>query len=124
MARTSATAQVKGYREFLRACARAEKDTKKYVRAAFREVGDIVKVDAASRLGDLSEKSARGLRTRVRQRGIAVEQSLRKTTGKRPDWGKTQMRGVLIPALDEHEQDVDRAMGEALDKIADRFARD
>jgi hypothetical protein len=85
MARTQRVQEVKGYREFLRACAKAEKDTRKEVRAAFREVGDIVRVDAARRLDGLSPKAAAGLRTRVRQRGVSVEQSLRRTTGKRPN---------------------------------------
>ncbi len=120
MARSS-TVRVKGYRDFQRAIARADKDTKREVRNAFREVGDIVRVDAENRLDDTSPKSAAGLRTRVRQRGVAVEQSLRRTTGKRPDWGKHQMREALVPALEDNTQQVMREFEEALDRVADRF---
>lgn len=123
MARTQRVQEVKGYREFLRACARAEKDTRKEVRAAFREVGDIVRVDAAHRLDELSPKAASGLRTRVRQRGVAVEQSLRRTTGKRPDWGAIQMKDALLPAVESKEGEVVEAMDDAIDRIADRFER-
>lgn len=120
MARSS-TVRVKGYRDFQRTIARADKDTKREVRNAFREVGDIVRVDAENRLDDTSPKSAAGLRTRVRQRGVAVEQSLRRTTGKRPDWGKHQMREALVPALEDNTQQVMREFEEALDRVADRF---
>lgn len=121
MARTQRVQEVKGYREFLRACAKAEKDTRKEVRAAFREVGDIVRVDAARRLDGLSPKAAAGLRTRVRQRGVSVEQSLRRTTGKRPDWGAVQMRDALLPAVEAKEDEVVAEMEHAIDRVADHF---
>lgn len=117
------TAHVKGYREFLRACDRAGKDTKREVRATFRKVGDIVKVDARHRYRAVDAHSAMGLRTVVRQRGVSVEQSLRKTTGQHPEWGKWQMRHALLPALDAEEANVDRALEQAINKVADRFTR-
>lgn len=115
--------RLKGYRELLRASDRAEKDARREVRSEFREVGEIVRVDAHSRLRELSETSAEGLRTRVRQRGVAVEQSLRRTTGNRPDWGETQMRDVLVPALEDNQEEIDDRLEEALDRVADRFER-
>ena len=115
------TLRVKGYQEFLRACSNAEKESKKYVRGTFRTVGDIVKENAALRMTSTSWKSAAGYKTRVRQRGIAVEQSLRKTTGRRPDWGKTQMRKALLPALTENEDRVAKEFERALDIVADHF---
>lgn len=123
MAARQQTLRVKGYREFMRAAAKAPKDARKEVRAAFREVGQIVREDAAQRLQELSPKSASRLRTRVRQAGVAVEQSLRKTTGKRPDWGATQMRRALVPALEDKQDEVEHAMDEALDRVADHFER-
>lgn len=121
MAAQRQTLRVKGYREFMRAAAKAPKDTRKELRAAFREVGETVRADAAQRLDAVSPKSAAGFRTRVRQRGVAVEQSLRKTTGKRPDWGATQMRDALVPALEDKEDETEQAFEDAMDRVADRF---
>ena len=123
MAARNQTLVVKGYKEFLRACTRADADTKRFVRAAFRDVGEIVRRDAAERLTPYSQRSAQGLKVRVRQRGVAVEQSLRKVTGKRPDFGSLQMRKALLPALEQNNEKIDEAMEEALDRVADRFEK-
>lgn len=114
---------VQGYREFLRACEAAPPLLRREIRGTYREVGDIVKKDAREKLSDLSRKSADGYRTYVRTRGIEVEQSLRKTTGLRPDWGKTQMRKALIPALDEKEPEVVAAFEAATEEIVQEFKR-
>ena len=115
--------KVTGYKEFLKACDRADKETKKFVRETFRDVGDIVKDDAQKRLAKIDERSAAGLRTVVRQRGVSVEQSLRKTTGEHPEFGTLQMEEALLPALDEQEPQVGRAFSRAIDKVADNFDR-
>ena len=115
------TVRIKGYREFIRACDRAGKETKKEVRGTFRKVGDIVREEASSRFRDVSPRSAAGYRTRVRQGGVAVEQSLRRTTGLRPDFGALQMQEALIPALEDKEDEVIEAMDDALDRVADHF---
>jgi len=117
------TIHVKGYREFLRATNHAEKSSKRFVRDNFREVGEVVRIPAADDLRDLqpSGKSAAGLRTIVRARGVNVEQTLRKVTGKRLDWGATQMRRILFPNLESHERDIERKLEEKLDRIADHF---
>jgi len=119
------TLRVTGYREFLRATNRAEKESKTFVKDNFRRVGEVVRAPAADDLRGLqpSGKSAAGLRTVVRVRGIAVEQTLRKVTGKRPDWGATQMRKILIPNLESHERDIEQAMEKAIDNVADHFDR-
>jgi hypothetical protein len=117
------TLRVKGYKEFLIACDHAGKETRKEVRSTFRKVGDIVKVDARARFRNSDHKSAMGLRTVVRQRGVSVEQSLRKTSGKHPEYGGWQMRHVLVPALDAKEREVEREMEHAIDKVVDHFDR-
>jgi hypothetical protein len=117
------TVEVKGYREFVRACKLAPPDIKKEMRAAFREVGEAVRTDARGEIADDlgSQRSARGLRTIVRERGVEVEQTLRKTTGLRPDWGKTQMRRALVPALEDNRDETEKLMNEALENVADLF---
>ena len=47
MAQSGSTLRVEGYQDVMRAFARADKDTKRNMRAAFRDVGDVVKRDAA-----------------------------------------------------------------------------
>ena len=112
---------VRGLNEFMVACDNADKQTKKAVRATFRQVGNIVKDDAKDRLSGLSRKSADGYRTYVRRRGVSVEQSLRKTTGTRPDWGAVQMRKALEPALAEQEETVVDAFQEAMGTVVELF---
>ena len=117
------TLRVKGYKEFLRASDRAGKETRKEVRGTFRKVGEIVRVDARTRYRPSDARSAAGLRTVVRQRGVSVEQSLRKTTGKHPEWGKWQMRQALLPALEEKAGQVEQELEHAIDRVADHFDR-
>jgi hypothetical protein len=110
---------VSGLKQLLKASKDAGTATNREVRAALRQSGEIVRDDAARRLSHYSAKSAAGLKVRVRQRGIAVEQSLRKTTGPRAraNYGSLQMRKALLPALNENEVAVEAEMEKALDKI-------
>jgi hypothetical protein len=114
--------RLKGYREFQRAVRKAPKDTRTELRGAFREIGDIVKSAWSNRLGRIDERSARGLRTSVTTKGIVVRQSLRKTTGKRPDFGALQMRYGL-EEYDRHRRQVEGELERALDRIGDDFER-
>lgn len=115
--------RVRGYRELLRACQRAEKGTRTEVRRSFRQVGEIVRGDAAEDFSKYSAKSAAGFKVRVRQRGVAVEQSLRKTTGKHPEWGALQMTKALLPARARDEAKVEAEFERALDRVARIFEK-
>lgn len=112
------TVQVKGLTEFLRATNKAERETKKVVREKLRDAGDVVREEASKRFAPFSAKSAAGYRTRVRVRGVEVEQSLRKTTGARPDFGALQMSRALIPALVSKEDEVERNMEKAAEELS------
>lgn len=118
-----ATLRVEGYRELLRALQTADKESKREIRSEFRKVGDIVKNDAVRGFSPVNARTAAGFKTRVRQKGVAVEQSLRKTTGLHPEWGSYQMRHALLPALMANEDDTERAMEKAMDRVADHFNR-
>lgn len=121
MAQTQ-TLRLRGYREFLRACDHAGKDTKREVRAAFRLVGRSVLTDWSRRLAPIDTRSALGLKTRVRARGVSVEQSIRRTTGLHPEYGALQMRlGLRAATSKQHE--TERAMEDAIDHVADHFDR-
>lgn len=117
------TVVVRGLQELLKASRAAGSATNREVRAALRQSGEIVRADAAQRLSAYSTKSAAGLKVRVRQRGVAVEQSLRKTTGAHPQYGALQMRRALLPALAKNEPLVEAEMEKALDKVVEIFNR-
>ena len=133
------TVVVKNYREFLRACDLAGKETRKAMRAELRLAGGLVRDDAQvkfSRYGTAGAgqlnfggsrashaDSAAGYRVRVRQRGVEVEQSLRKTTGKHPEYGSAQMRHGLIPAAKAKEPEFVAGVEAAISVICDRFER-
>ena len=114
------TLRVEGYREFQRAVRRADKESRTEVRGALRESGDVVRADWQNRLGLIDARSAAGLRTRVRTRGISVEQSLRRTTGTRPDYGSLQMRRG-VAALESKEREVVATFERGLDRVCDHF---
>lgn len=117
------TVRVRGYREFVRAARRAEKESRTEVRAALREVAEPVRREAIRRFSLIDGRSAAGYKVAVRQRGVAVVQSKRKTTGKRPDYGSLQMRKALLPALASNAREVERRTEKALDRIANHFDR-
>ena len=113
----SETIVIRGYQPLLKAAAAAGRETRKEVRDAFRVSGEIVRADAARDLSAYSAKSAAGLKVRVRQRGVAVEQSLRKTTGRHAKYGVLQMH-ILLDELEKNEGAVEAEVEKALDKVA------
>lgn len=114
------TIRAHGLREFQRAVARADRRSKKEIRAEFKEVGEIVRREWTERFSSVDQRSARGYRTRVRQRGVEVEQSLRKVTGKHPEYAAKQMR-VGVDVLDDKREEAERQFEEVLDNIAEHF---
>lgn len=116
----AATTRIKGYREFQSAIRRADKETRKVVRDAARASGEIVRRDWSGRMIVIDARSAAGLRTRVRTRGVSVEQTLRRTTGQRPDYGALQMRRG-VRSLEENEREVVRTYESGMDDVCDHF---
>lgn len=123
-----ATTRVSGLRELIVACDAADKATKKLVRDELRKAAEPVRDSARLKLtkgvarSPSIARTAAGYRVIVRRTGIvSVEQKLRKTTGKRPDFGALQMREALVPALEENRDDVNREMDDAVERIVERF---
>jgi hypothetical protein len=116
--------RVRGLRELVRATDRAGQESKKAVRGILRAAALHVRVAASELFSRYDTRSAAGYRVVVRQRGVAVQQSLRKTTGLRPDYGDLQMRKALLPALRREAAETERQMELAIDRIADHFDRD
>ena len=114
---------VRGHRDVIKGLKDCEKKERFATRAILRRTGDAVKTEAATRFSRYDQKSAAGYRTVVRQRGISVEQRLRRTTGLRPDFGALQMAKALLPAAADKQAVTERAMEHALDEISARFNR-
>jgi hypothetical protein len=119
----SETVAVRGYKELAKASLLADRALRKQMRDTFRAVGEPVRSEAAIRFSTIDARSAAGYRTRVRQRGVIVEQSLRKTTGKHPEYGALQMRRALLPALAANEPETMRRMEHAVDEVCDLWER-
>jgi hypothetical protein len=114
------TLAVDGYRDLLRALDRRPRNPARGPRhAPARRRRD--PAPPPSGACPPSTRSAAGYKVRVRQRGVAVEQSLKRTTGLHPEWGAYQMRHALLPALDETAPETDRRMELALDAVAAHF---
>lgn len=116
------TVIVRGYTEFVRACDHADRETRKELRSTFREVGEVVRVEWAGDEQRFGAFTASGLRTIVRQRGVSVEQTRRKTTGLRPDFGRLQ-QSVGDQVFDGKEAEIEDAFEKAIDRVADHFER-
>lgn len=109
--------RVRGLRELQRDFRKMSRELSGDLRSELREAGDIVRDEARHRFAGVSAKSAGGYRTAVRARGVAVEQRLGRTTGKRPDWGAKQMSEALVPALDAKASDVEDRLETMLDRL-------
>lgn len=119
------TVRIHGYREFVRACDRAGKETKREVRRTFRKVGEVVRVPWRADLQRFGPRTATGLRTIVRTRGVTVEQTRRKSGNEarqRPNFGPLQQRFGDTVAI-QREGQVVREMEHAIDTVADHFDR-
>lgn len=63
------TVAVRGLTELIRDFKHLDKPVRLGLRKALRDVGDVVKQDAAARFSPFDSRSAAGFKTRVRQRG-------------------------------------------------------
>jgi hypothetical protein len=111
---------VKGYRELLRATDRSGKASKKEVRTALADAGEIVRADGQRLFTKYDARSAAGFTVSVRATGVSIRQRLRKTTGQHPEYGALQMR-TLLKARAENTENVEKAFEKAIDRIADTF---
>jgi hypothetical protein len=98
--------RIHGIKELDRAFKGLRKEVLKELRPQLRKAGEIVRAEGQSLFSRISPVSAAGYKVRVRQRGIAVEQTLPRVTGLRPDYGSLQMSLALVPALQAHESEV------------------
>lgn len=112
------TVRVKGLSELQRDFRKMGGELPREVRQELKRTGEVVRTEAVPLFEDISPRSASGYRVRVRIRGVAVEQSRKRTTGRRPDFGALQMRRALIPALERRQQEVFSGLERMLDRLA------
>ena len=114
--------KVLGLSELIRDLNAIDRDLAADLRTRLRAVGELVARDVRQRVGRFSPPSPRtgaGVKVRVRSAGlVTVEQTKRKTTGKRPDWGVTQMKDAFLPAADANEETVVRGVDAAIERVA------
>jgi hypothetical protein len=114
--------RVLGLAELIKALNAVDRDLAKELRAKLKEAAVVVSEEASARLADLSPapaRSAAGIIPRVRSAGlVTVEQGLRRTTGKRPDWGATQMERAFLPAADAEQDVVAEMIETAINDVA------
>jgi hypothetical protein len=123
VAQTDKTLVVSGYAGLVRASKFLIPAERKETRAALARSGEIIRADASPRFAKYSTRSAAGFKVKVRTRGVEVDQTLRKTTGLRPDWGSLQMRKALLPALESKTTEVEAEFEKALDEVTAIFNR-
>ncbi len=96
--------------------------------AELKVAGEFVRDDARQRLRDVGPGArAVGAKYRVRIKknavslAVLVDNPLRKVTGLRPDWGPTQMRVALLPALEAKRPEVEETLENAVFALPTRY---
>ena len=115
-----ATVRVRGLPQLQRAFRSISKDLSREVRSGLKEAAQPVLQEAQALLSPVSADSAAGYRIVVRARGVALEQSRKRTTGLRPDWGRFQFGRAMAPAVESKEQEVVNGLEKVLDDLARR----
>lgn len=109
--------RVEGLSDLLRALQVVGGEVQSAVVDELRSIGQRVRDDASWKFDRYSTRSAAGYRVVVRQRGVSVEQQLRKTTGRRGDYGALQMREALLPALNDRANEIERRVGQVVERV-------
>lgn len=113
--------RIDGLRELERAFRVLGVEAPRELRREILQIGKPIEADARARLGRVSQRSAGGIRARVRGGlTLVVEQRKSRVTGRRPDWGAFQMREALIPARAAHADQLVDNVWNALDRLAVR----
>ena len=110
--------KVTGLRELHRALKNYDDDLKRELEDELRAAGELVTESSRARFVNTDARSAAGFKSKVKGFGrVVVQQSRRRTTGRRGDYGSLQMRRALIPAVAENEATVIRHMEGMLDRL-------
>lgn len=111
------TLKVEGLRDLQRALRSYDKSLASELTRRLKEAASIVRDDASARFSRINAASAAGFKPRARGGSAFVEQSQRRTTGTRPDFGSLQMKLALLPALESKSGEVEQSIEHMLDEI-------
>jgi len=111
------TVRIRGLRETQRAFVKLGLGIRAELVAELRRVAEPVAATAKDKLARYDGISLGTIGPRTSVLGAFVTQRARKVTGQRPDFGALQMREGLIPALEEHADDIEEGALHALDAI-------
>lgn len=111
------TVKVEGLRDLHRALRRYDKSLALELNRRLKQAAELVRGDAAARFQRINAVSAAGFRPRARSGAAFVEQSRKRTTGTRPDFGSLQMSLALLPALESKSGEVEQSIERMLDEI-------
>jgi hypothetical protein len=114
----NATVRAPGLRDLQRDLKAMDRDVAKALNKELREVARPVASEAQRLAQRYGPRVAKTIRPGVRAGVATVRQGARRTTGDAPDFGAAQMRDVLVPALEQHADDVERELGNLLDRYA------
>lgn len=117
MAAGIGTVRIRGLRETQRAFAKMALGIRAELRLHLRKIAEPVAATAKDKLARYDGISLGTIGPRTSVLGAFVTQRARKVTGRRPDFGALQMQEGLIPALQEHAEDIEREALDALDAI-------
>lgn len=113
-------ARFQGYTQLIASLRSLPRAQEAMIREEFRAIGRVLATRWAEKIATLNPpgttRTVEGYRPYVRLRGLEVDQTVRKTTGLRPDWGKTQMVRGGIPVLEETEPEIVAGIDEAMTK--------
>ncbi len=111
--------RVDGLRELNRDLGKINKGLQRELQAAIRKIAEPVAEDVRrrARAEGIPARTIGGIRAGSSRGGAVVRQSLRRTTGTRPDFGRLQMGRAFIPAAEENTARVVRDVEEMLDKL-------
>src|SRR6266540_4003609 len=118
MAGATPAVRIKGLNELRMAFKEMDAALYRELGKELKQVAEVVAVDARRRFSVVDHHSASGYKPRLHgKRGVSVDQTLRKVTGKRGDYGALQMRRALIPALQSHESELVSGVERMLDRL-------
>lgn len=116
------TVRVEGIAALVRAFGQIDAGLRRGVQKELNDVAQIVATQVKENISGFSPpgspRTVGGVRPRVRGSSAIVEQRLAKTTGKRGDWGATQMRRAFLPAVADKHDEVVKQLDSMLGRLA------
>jgi hypothetical protein len=112
--------RTRGLRELKRDLHKVNREAEKTLNAGLKRAAEPVVDAARAKEGRWAGAKTGTIGPKVTRRGVFVTQRARKVTGLRSDFGALQMREAFIPALEENEKEVERALEHEFDRLLDR----